>query len=83
MGQRPGADESLDLDASGWLAGETFGFPWQLDACRQVRRASTYSPPSLTRPSGRRCGEGVCGKVPGLGRSLAGCFGGLRTVEVA
>lgn len=53
------------------------------DACQQVRRASTYSPPSLTRPSGRRCGEGVYGKVPGLGRSLVGCFGGLRMAEAS
>jgi hypothetical protein len=52
-----------------------------LDVCQQVRRASKYSPPSLTHPSGCERGEGPVRKGPGLGSELEACRGGLRTGE--
>jgi len=52
-----------------------------LDVCQQVRRASKYSPPSPTHPSGCRRGDGACGRVPGLWRKLTERRGGLRTGE--
>jgi hypothetical protein len=51
------------------------------EVCHEVRRASTYSSPSLTRPSGRGRVEGVYGKVPGHGSGFTECGSDLRIDE--
>lgn len=77
-----GVDELQDLEA-GFLArrGALRGSEAVSGSRSTGSGASTYSPPSPTRPSGRGGVDGVCDMVPGLGHRLAECRGGLRTDE--